>query len=127
MAAIRVNGRDLGTLWTRPFQIDVTDALTKGNNTLDVSVTNLWPNRLIGDEHLPDPDRFVTGVPAGAFSPLVNGSIQELPDWYKQGQPKPDDGRVTFTTWKHYTKQSPLLASGLVGPVALWTAEVRRL
>ena len=126
MAAVRVNGHDLGTVWTRPFQVDVTDVLKKGSNTLDVAVTNLWPNRLIGDEQSPDPDRFVMGVPAGAFSPLVNGSIQELPDWYKRGLPKPDDGRVTFTTWKHYTKSSPLLASGLIGPVALWTAEVRR-
>jgi len=26
---------------------------------------------------------------------------------------------VTFSTWKHYAKESPLLESGLLGPVVL--------
>jgi (4-O-methyl)-D-glucuronate---lignin esterase len=69
--------------------------------------------------------RDVMGVLAGAFSPLVNGSIQLLPEWYRRGEPKPSDGRVTFTTWKHYTKDSPLLQSGLIGPVTLWGAVIR--
>jgi hypothetical protein len=44
---------------------------------------------------------------------------------YAQGKPKPPGGRVTFTTWKHYREDSPLLESGLIGPVRLRTA-VRR-
>lgn len=53
-----------------------------------------------------------------------NGAIEKLPDWYMQGQPKPKDGRVTLTTWKHYNKDSPLLESGLLGPVRLLNAVV---
>ena len=32
---------------------------------------------------------------------------------------KPEGGRVTFTTWKHYRKDSPLMEAGLLGPVRL--------
>jgi hypothetical protein len=85
-------------------------------------VTNLWPNRLIGDEQVPEMYKFPPPAPAtGPFASLSGGGIIELPDWYKQGQPKPADGRVTFTTWKHYHKDSPLLESGLIGPVVLRT------
>jgi hypothetical protein len=120
IARVRVNGTDLGTLWTRPFRVDITRAVRDGANHLEVEVTNLWPNRLIGDEQLPDPNTFATGGRGGPFAALSNGGIQELPEWYRRGAPKPIDGRVTFTTWKHYTKDSPLLESGLVGPVTIW-------
>ncbi len=125
IARVRVNGTDLGTLWTRPFRVDVTDALRTATNHLEVEVTSLWPNRLIGDEQYPDPDTFATGGRGGPFSALSNGGIQQLPDWYVRGTPKPADGRVTFATWKHYTKDSPLLESGLVGPVTIWRAVTR--
>ena len=120
IARVRLNGIDLGTLWARPFRLDVTAALRNGANHLEVEVTNLWPNRLIGDEQLPDPNVYATGGRGGPFAALSHGGIRELPEWYKRGDPKPADGRVTFTTWKHYTKESPLLESGLVGPVTLW-------
>jgi hypothetical protein len=125
IANVRVNGVDVGTLWKRPYRVDVTRAIRAGENTIEVAVTNLWPNRLIGDEQIADPDTFTSGVAAGAFSPLINGSIAQLPQWYREGRPKPDDGRVTFTTWKHYTKDSPLLESGLIGPVTVRIGEVR--
>ena len=124
LADVVVNGKELGTLWKRPYQIDVTDALKAGTNTLEIRATNLWPNRLIGDEQLPEPDKFTPGGGASGFASLSNGAMIELPDWYKQGKPKPADGRVTFTTWKHYTKESPLLESGLIGPVMLRVAAV---
>ena len=44
---------DLGILWSDPFRIDVAKHLKPGTNTLEVAVTNLWVNRLIGDEQLP--------------------------------------------------------------------------
>ena len=128
IARVRVNGSDLGTLWARPFRVDITGALRDGaHNRLEVEVTSLWPNRLIGDEQLPDPDTYAKGGQGGPFSALSNGAIQQLPDWYRRGAPKPADGRVTFTTWKHYAKDSPLLESGLVGPVTIWAAEVREV
>lgn len=54
IAAVRVNGRDLGVLWKRPFAIDITGAVRPGANDLEVRVTNLWQNRLIGDERSPE-------------------------------------------------------------------------
>jgi len=58
LAAVRLNGRDLGVLWTKPFQVDVTDALKIGTNSLEIDVVNLWPNRLTGDTFLPKEKRF---------------------------------------------------------------------
>lgn len=127
LATVSVNGKDLGTLWKRPYRLDITDAVKAGNNTLEIGVTNLWPNRLIGDEYLPDPDKFTPGGGASGFASLSSGAIVELPAWYKEGKPKPADGRVTFTTWKHYSKDSPLLDSGLIGPVVLRTVALKLL
>ncbi|GAB4035323.1 glycosyl hydrolase [Spirosoma jeollabukense] len=127
IAVVTINGNDLGTLWKRPYQIDITDVVKTGTNILEIKVTNLWPNRLIGDEYLPDPDKYTPGGGAGGFASLSNGAIVELPAWYKEGKPKPADGRVTFTTWKHYNKDSPLLDSGLIGPVVLRMAEQKVL
>jgi len=86
-----------------------------GANALEVRVTTLWPNRLIGDEQLPPEDEF--GLPA-ELGGDVHGIVR-LPDWYLQGRPKPPGGRVTFATWKFYERDSPLVASGLLGPVRL--------
>jgi hypothetical protein len=42
-----------------------------------------------------------------------------MPDWLIEGRSRPSPGRLTFTTWDFYTKDSPLLESGLLGPVTL--------
>jgi hypothetical protein len=91
--------------------VNVTSAAKTGANDLVVKVTNLWPNRLIGDEQLPD-DREWDGL-----------QLKAWPQWLLDGKPSPT-GRFTFTTWHHYTKDSPLLESGLLGPVMLRTAEI---
>ncbi|GEO12291.1 glycosyl hydrolase [Segetibacter aerophilus] len=120
IAEVMVNGKNLGILWKRPYQVDITESLKTGVNQLIIKVTNLWPNRLIGDEMVPEMYKFpAPSNDTSPFAALSNGGITELPEWYKQGQPKPADGRVTFTTWKHYRKDSPLLESGLIGPVIL--------
>ena len=48
-AEVVINGRSAGIAWHPPFRVDVTDALVRGKNRLEVRVTNLWVNRLIGD------------------------------------------------------------------------------
>ncbi len=49
LADVNVNGRSLGILWNPPFELDITDVVRPGKNTLRVDVANLWVNRLIGD------------------------------------------------------------------------------
>ncbi|MBQ9430338.1 MAG: glycosyl hydrolase [Kiritimatiellae bacterium] len=102
MAQVWLNGRDLGVVWTSPWRVEVTGALTAGVNRLRIDVVNLWPNRLIGDEQLP------YDGPAGG----------RWPDWLLNGTPRPS-GRSTFTAVRHYNAQSPLLESGLLGPVSV--------
>jgi hypothetical protein len=43
------------------------------------------------------------------------------------GKAVPGTDRATFTTWRHYTPDDPLLPSGLLGPVTLSFAEVHAL
>jgi hypothetical protein len=116
MAQVRLNGKDLGLLWKPPYRVDITSAARPGENKLEVLITNQWVNRLIGDEQLP---------PENEYGP--DGAIKVIPEWFLQGKPKPPGARVTFATWKHYSKDSPLLVSGLVGPVRLRTAARRRI
>ncbi|TAN38242.1 MAG: hypothetical protein EPN23_02810 [Verrucomicrobia bacterium] len=109
IAEVKLNGHDLGILWKPPFRIEVTDALRDGQNELEVRITNLWPNRLIGDEQLPD-DREWNGI-----------QLKKWPPWVLAGKPSPT-GRFTFTTWHHWTQADQPLPSGLFGPVLLRTA-----
>lgn len=85
MAQVKLNGVDVGKIWTPPFRVNITKAVKPGKNTLEIIVANLWPNRLIADQSL---------------SP---------------------DQRVSWTTWNPYQKDTPLLESGLLGPVTLQT------
>ena len=54
LAKVKLNGKDAGTIWTSPWRVDITGKLKKNENVLEIEVANLWPNRLIGDEQLPD-------------------------------------------------------------------------
>lgn len=112
-ADVTVNGRAYPTLWKPPFRVDVTDALTGGDLRLEVRITNRWPNRLIGDDFLPE-DCSWRGADFGQ-------AIKEIPQWVKDGKKSPT-GRRTFTTWKHWTRDDELLPSGLLGPVILRAA-----
>jgi hypothetical protein len=107
MAHVTLNGHDLGVLWKPPFRVDITDAAKVGDNALEVQVVNLWPNRMIGDEQLPqDSER------------NPDGTLKAWPQWLKEGQPSPT-GRYTFTSWRLWKKDDTLLPSGLLGPVTV--------
>ncbi|AQQ70075.1 hypothetical protein SMSP2_00414 [Limihaloglobus sulfuriphilus] len=58
IASVKLNGKDLGTLWTKPFRIEITDTLKAGQNDLNITVVNSWMNRLIGDRGKPQNRRF---------------------------------------------------------------------
>ena len=65
----------------------MTSALKAGDNTLEIKVTNLWVNRLIGDQ--------------------------------QPGVTK----KYTYTAMPFYKADSPLLPSGLLGPVLIVRSE----
>ena len=111
IAQVKLNGKDLGILWKPPFRVDVTDAVQAGDNALEVRVTNNWVNRLIGDEQLPEDCK---------RNP--EGNLVEWPKWLQEGKPSPT-GRHTFSTWRHWSKTSPLMESGLLGPVKVIATE----
>ena len=52
LARVVLNGQEVGTLWTYPWKLDITDKLVEKNNRLVIEVANLWVNRLVGDEKL---------------------------------------------------------------------------
>lgn len=105
IANVIVNGKQIELLWKEPFTADITSAVRPGDNLLQIEVTTLWPNRLIGDEYLPVEHEY-----------SKHGFILELPDWYVNNRPKPGQ-RKAFSVWKHFKKTDPLLPSGLLGPV----------
>jgi alpha-L-rhamnosidase/Glycosyl hydrolases family 2, sugar binding domain len=82
LAEVSVNGRALGVVWKKPFVVDVTEALRAGKNSLEVKVTNVWPNRMIGDK-------------------------------------QPGAKQVAYSTFDPFKADSPLLPSGLLGPVTV--------
>jgi len=120
-AEVTVNGKTYPVLWKPPFRLDITDAMggsrSCATDTLDLSirVTNLWPNRLIGDDILYADDCEWKGSVKDGVKEI---GIKEIPQWVKDGKRSPT-GRHTFTTWKHWDKHDTLVPSGLIGPVIL--------
>ena len=123
-AEVKVNGKAYPVLWKPPFRVDITDALAKGDKAFDleVKVTNLWANRLIGDDRLYAEDCEWSGASHAGKKEIA---IRGIPQWVKEGK-KSTTGRHTFTTWKHWSKEDDLLPSGLLGPVILRFGEPAR-
>ena len=107
LAAVSLNGIDLGTLWTAPWSTEITKAVKEGENNLEIKVVNLWPNRLIGDEQFPS-----DGI-----------ANRKWPDWLLNNKPRNSE-RITFATYNFYKKDAPLLKSGLLGPVRILSDEL---
>jgi hypothetical protein len=115
IAGVFMNGKDAGRVWKEPYLVNVSPYVKKGENILEVEVTNLWHNRLIGDENLPAENEY-----------SKDGFILKLPEWYVKNQPKPGE-RITFSVRHDLEKTDPLLESGLLGPVKLIMGEERML
>lgn len=106
-ARVKLNGMDPGLLWRAPHPIIANDWLRGGVNELEVEATSLRPNRLVGDEQLPED----SGRHGG-------GTLRSRPQRASDGDPCPT-GRVTFSSWRLWEKDEPLLKSGMIGPVTL--------
>ena len=89
LATVRVNGRELATLWLAPWQVDITAAVKAGRNTLEIDLVNTWNNRLVGDAALPADQRrtFLTAqtvdsnaalLPAGLLGPVTLRASQTV-------------------------------------------------
>jgi hypothetical protein len=107
MARVKLNGKDCGIVWKPPYRVDISHALKPGSNQLEVEVVNTWVNRMIGDEQLPLDANWKDWE-----------TLNEWPDWFKEGRLSPT-GRHTFTTARHYNKQSEVMPAGLLGPVRI--------
>jgi hypothetical protein len=83
IATVAINGIPVQTLWRAPFVTRIDPELHSGDNTVEIQVTNLWPNRIIGD-----------------LQPTATV-------------------HYTHTNVRAYTKDSPLLPSGLLEPVTV--------
>jgi hypothetical protein len=118
LARVRVNGTDLGVVWCAPWQVEIPAGLLKpSGNLVEIAITNVWANRLIGDEQEPDDCEWTTGhVNTGKF-------LKRFPDWFVKGQSRPSSGRFGFTTWNFFNKDSRLTSSGLLGPVRVLAAD----
>ncbi|MCP4313431.1 MAG: hypothetical protein GY790_19410 [Bacteroidetes bacterium] len=108
IAELRLNGKETGILWHKPFRVEVSDDIRSGSNNIEIQVTNLWVNRLIGDEQYPDDCEWGEGK-----------YLSHWPKWFMDDEERPEPARITFTTWKHWAKDDNLLPSGLMGPVTL--------
>lgn len=99
---LRLNGKDLGIIWTAPWRVDITGAVHATGNRLEIEVANTWVNRLVGDQQPANRNvrkvSWASGLLGGAEHPA---------------------GRHSFVTHNDYTAQSPLQPAGLVGPVSI--------
>lgn len=77
MARVRVNGQDMGVLWKSPYRVDISNAVRKGTNTLEVDVVNTWLNGLIGDGKKTESERklFVSTKSWNAKAPLTSSGL----------------------------------------------------
>src|ERR1019366_1328779 len=69
LASVSLNGRNLGILWCDPWRTEIPNGvLRERGNFLEITVANLWINRLIGDSGLPQ-ERQLTWTTYNPFRP----------------------------------------------------------
>lgn len=113
IASVRLNGQELGIAWKAPYRVEATSALRPGRNELEIQVANLWLNRVIGDLKEPKDCKLIG-------DPETNMRLAEIPDWVREGKPRPSTNRFAFvaTHWGQLYTMAPK-PSGLIGPVRL--------
>ena len=115
IAKVKLNGDEIGVVWTAPWQIKIPVSKIKPNNELTIEVTNVWANRLIGDEQEPDDVEWIPGQ----YFTYTGKYMKEFPDWFLNNTQRPSKNRYCFTTWNYFDKDAPLIPSGLLGPVEI--------
>jgi len=117
IAEVRVNGKNCGIAWKTPYRVNVTDALKAGENKVEVTVANLWVNRLIGDQRFKDDHVWTTDTGSTA----KGMGLKKIPDWVIHNTERPVEERTAFYAWQwpHMKADKPLLSSGMLGPVKL--------
>ncbi len=93
LAQVWLNGKDLGIVWTAPWQVELTGALKTGKNELEIAVTNPWANRLVGDAALPLEQRITKS----------NMAFEK--------------GKRTLKAYQGFASEDALQPSGLQGPL----------
>ena len=78
LAEVEINGQSAGVWWCPPYEREVTQLLHEGENTLEVSVTNLWPNRLIADLRESPSDRLTRTNLLGRYTSESPSTISGL-------------------------------------------------
>lgn len=83
VAAVRINGVDCGTAWTAPYEVEVTQALKKGKNTIEIEVTNTWANALLGADEgkAPFEGIWTNGKYRRGEKNLIPAGLTASPEW----------------------------------------------
>ncbi|MEN8965962.1 MAG: glycosyl hydrolase [Polaribacter sp.] len=87
MAKVRLNGKDVGGVWIAPYRLNISEAIKKGENTLEIEVVNLWRNQLIKDKQRAEEEKYTWLVtddikpnsklqPSGLLGPVVIESVE---------------------------------------------------
>ena len=100
MASVKINEQEMGVVWLQPYALNVSNMLKPGKNKIEIKVANSWANRIIGDLLLPEKQRITE-----------SNLLKNYGGWGKYN--------------KVYTPESPLVQSGLIGPVVLKTVVIK--
>ncbi len=107
LARVTLNGKTLGTVWSEPYRVSIpAGVLKETDNLLEIEVSNVWQNRLLGDWQPEDRDARTLQWKNG----MLEGKSYSA-------------GRYTFSTMTVSTGR--LFPSGLLGPVQILTARKR--
>ena len=101
VARVKINGKNVATLWHAPFECDITNFVVEGENILSIEIANRWVNRMIGDAR------------------LAKSSDIGVPKWIIQKRSN-DTDRISFALVKKlWSAADEPLESGLFGPVEI--------